>query len=303
MPYSAWKSRPRRRRFRRRFNRRFRRRRNYRRRGLNPSNKLKNFPSYRIAKLRYVQTLEMPPGGSSGQYFMAANSINQPDQTGTDVDRHRPLGYDQWNAFFSRYVVLRSTCKMSATFNTTPQDTVLVGIQLCDTTDPISSIGPMAVMEQGTSKIRTLQPASNGMAVQFDSPLFAFYSAKGWHEVADVADSDTLIARFNQDPVDLTYYRLFFVTQNGGTLATSPRVTVDITYTVLMLDQKSIPQSNLPEPEMQLNALRPLEKKIESKTIEPIPTDVKNDDPLQSEHSDSDTESDTENTDDDESDD
>lgn len=63
----------------------------------------------KIARFKYCQQVSInPPIGGIGSYVFRANSLFDPDFTGTG---HQPLGFDQMMAFYNHFVVLKSSIK------------------------------------------------------------------------------------------------------------------------------------------------------------------------------------------------
>lgn len=199
-----------------------------------------SFPTSRVVRMKFTATTRVAAPFTNSFILFSANSITNPIPgpiSGTD----RPLGYNEWSKFYTSYVVLRSTIQVKFCCLTTGNPLV-VSCQLTDSTLPPATT--MEMIQQGTTKYQILQSAVNGNVVQ---NIHCFYSAKGWHEVVDVADSDNLIAKFGSDPADRTYYQVGVNTLNPVvSSAAEVQYLVSIVYTVLCLDSKALPESIVP---------------------------------------------------------
>lgn len=199
-----------------------------------------SFPNSRIVKMRFTGTAEFVAPYTYLTNLYAANSIFSPT-IGSPAGTDRPLGYDQWNQFYTRYVVLRSVIDCKWAVQTTGAVPVIVAVQVAD--NGTAPANMMEFIQQGTTKYKMLQSAVNGNVIQ---RMSAFYSAKGWHEVVDVPDSDELVAPFTADPTDLTYFRVGIGSIPDLTNNTANALLlVTITYTVLLMDAKNLPSSQI----------------------------------------------------------
>ena len=69
-------------------------------------------PDKSLVKLRYCQRCAInPAAGVTNSYLFRANSLFDPDLTGTG---HQPLGFDEWAKFYRRYCVLGSKITVQA---------------------------------------------------------------------------------------------------------------------------------------------------------------------------------------------
>lgn len=199
-----------------------------------------SFPTSRIVRMKFTTTTRVAAPFTNSYILFSANSIANPIPgpiSGTD----RPLGWNEWSKFYESYVVLRSTIQVKFC-SVTSGNPLVVSCQVTDSTGLPTSA--MEMIQQGTSKYQILQSAVNGNVVQ---NIHCFYSAKGWHEVVDVADSDNLIAKFNADPVDRTYFQVGVNTLNPVVASNAEvQYLVSIVYTVLCLDSVALTESIVP---------------------------------------------------------
>lgn len=84
-------------------------------------------PDRMILRMRYRDNKILNLAGPDGHFDYRLNSIYDPDVS--MVNGHQPLGYDQWNVFYTKYRVFRADVK--ATFintSTTGAGGVQVGV-------------------------------------------------------------------------------------------------------------------------------------------------------------------------------
>lgn len=90
-------------------NRRYRRRKNYRNRQQSRMVPITTgLPDATYMKLKYTSFITLA-GTPTASYVFAGNSCYDPDVTSTGL---QPLGFDQWSAFYERYLVYGSSIKV-----------------------------------------------------------------------------------------------------------------------------------------------------------------------------------------------
>lgn len=239
MPYGGWMNSAKRGRLRvkKRFFRKYRKR--YRKK--QPFTRtLIGFPTNRVVKMRYSDQFVVNLATSVITINQVrANSIYEPEVIPGALS-HKPLGYDQWGAFYERYVVIGSKIRVSAIVNNATTDMYFVGLVVNDSTPIATNVHD--IIEQGNSTYSLISPANNGLVV--NKTIIGKYSAKRFHNVKDVKDADTLEAAFGANPTDVTYFNIFA----GVVDATLPATgLMDIQYTVdyivMLKDAKELPKS------------------------------------------------------------
>ena len=74
---------------------------------------LSDYGRFKVARLRYTQTVTFAPDGGAGEFFKwhvwRANGLFDPDQTGVGG---QPKGYDDLAAIYARNIVIGARCRM-----------------------------------------------------------------------------------------------------------------------------------------------------------------------------------------------
>lgn len=210
-------------------------------------------PNQKLVKMRWAQNYILFPSVSIGVTSMGfqsfrLTSINDPDFT-TVGTNHRPLGYDQMEALYSKYVVLGG--KLSAYFigsgtNTTEDiNQYRVGIHIPDANGTAFSptTQASALMERRAEyKWKYLTGSQSGKST---ANVSRKWSTKKIFDVSKAKDEDDLKSGFGFDPslqVEGTVFAL------GMPFTASPAlkslfVDVVIDYVVLVLDPNTLAQS------------------------------------------------------------
>ena len=93
-------------------------------------------PDRAIVHLKYTEDITRAPGASVDEYIFSGNGVFDPNVTGTGG---QPAGYDQWCAFYGRYLVLGSTISIKAWDNSTTNNLVM-SVFPTDTTGGVSTV-------------------------------------------------------------------------------------------------------------------------------------------------------------------
>lgn len=197
------------------------------------------FPSTKLVKMRYVDSMYINPGVATlGTQLFRCNSIYDPDYSGAG---HQPLGHDQWQTFYNQYVVIGSkiTVRYSLQTTTTLNAPATVGIFLSD--DTTSSSTPSEMMEQGLSKWRTIPCVAN----QFGSAQISHnYSPKKFFQIANIKDNRTTLgAAFGSNPTQDAYFTVWAGCMDGSIDLPQILLSVTIEYLVLCSEPKTLAQS------------------------------------------------------------
>lgn len=164
------------------------------------------FPRNQAVKLRYVTTVTInPPATQLGYHFFRANSLFDPDFTGTG---HQPMTYDMWTTLYNHYTVVGAKC--TATFGgdgSTSATPLIYGIALTDDTTVTSS--PAQLMENGTTGYRIT--TANGAGNVGRCPRFSkTFSAKKFFSVVNPMDCTTRIgSTIGTNPVEDAVFSVF----------------------------------------------------------------------------------------------
>jgi len=199
------------------------------------------FPETKTVKLKYCDyfTIDPQTGGSLGSYLFRANSIYDPNYTGTG---HQPLGYDQWAGLYNHYTVISSKINISIIPNLTTSQYLpgnVVGIFLSDDVT-FSGTNLTQLMEQGYTNYKYLQMyPGNGV-----DTLKHSFNAKRFYNVKDVKDNQvTLGALVGSNPSEEAYFVCFVGAADSTTDTASIGCVVTMEYLVTFTEPKEIAQS------------------------------------------------------------
>lgn len=185
-----------------------------------------------IVKLRYHESTSINPlTGSSLSHFWSANSIYDPNATGTG---HKVMGYDQWEPFYAHYTVLGS--KLTARFCSGVDDGTgicLVGVGL--QRDTTGTIDPNTVIERRDANTRLLTSANAMQTVT----VVKCFSARKFFGYKDVGEGDETRTAMGSNPQDRAYFNTFISSLSGND-PTTTFVSVTIDYIVQFSERKDL---------------------------------------------------------------
>lgn len=176
-------------------------------------------PNRKIVKMRYSDTIELNPGLTvpSGHAFRAS-SIFDPDYTGVG---HQPMSHDQWALFYNHYTVIGSKIRFKFSSSTAGTEPIVCGVILNDDASAPSTVS--SLIEQGRGGYTMLDTKSRSVIT-----LKKGYSARRFHNVADVKDVDRLSATFGTNPTENAFFVVWAACLSGGDPATMyGQVTID----------------------------------------------------------------------------
>jgi len=180
------------------------------------------FPSRATALLRYNETIEIAPTtGVSGHYLFRANSIFDPNFTGTG---HQPYGHDTYQSIYNHYQVLKATCVV------TPVNAVdcVFGCTITDDTNVQSDF-------DGVKETKGTVMSTNNSGGTSRS-IVQTYKIKDQFSTGNQAETSAL---FGSNPSDGEYFDIWAC---GGTTGSSveQRLLVTISYDVLLYELKDL---------------------------------------------------------------
>lgn len=183
-------------------------------------------------KLRYSDDVDIQGiSGLVGDHIFLGNGLFKPDFTSTG---HQPLGFDQWVAFFDKYVVLASSIKVQAV----SEDAVAASS--LSVVPKITSGAPIAdtLHEKPYVRTRIVTPNSQDPAV-----LKHYMSTKKMLGLRGVrAEDNTYVATTGGDPAQKWHWHVL-VNAFDGSASVNIRARVNITYYVIFFARKSLTQS------------------------------------------------------------
>lgn len=185
-----------------------------------------------IVPLKYVsEKLSIVcTSGADNYYLFNANSIYDPDRTGTG---HQPLGYDQWQNFYSHYRVLSS--KISVVANSSTSAPFNIVINSMPSTTGATGIDPS---REGRGKMRC--GGDQGKLVKI-SRFNKIHNIIGVSR-RRIIDDDVFGAAFNASPAGTCCWQIW-VQPFDETTTTTISFKAEITYYVLMTYPAFLTQS------------------------------------------------------------
>jgi len=204
-----------------------------------PRNSLSAFPTKKIVRHRYIDSITMPAASGAGlpsQYVMWANNLYDPDLTGVG---HQPLYHDEMAAKYQCYTVLVSSIKVTFNQSDTNQShhAIIAGR---DTTLPTN---PTTFMEQyGYIAPRNLSQANGPVTLRKSWNAAKAYGTTMKGVIADdgnrIAVGASPAGAFNK-----WYYVIYRAPLFTGTTVAAQIVGVAIDYTVVWFNPQDATQS------------------------------------------------------------
>lgn len=213
---------------------RYYRRRQYSRRRIVPKRPVlgNGFAQQQVCKLRYVdtKTFTYNADGSLALHNFSCNSIFDPDFTGVG---HQPLGHDQWQLIYKRYLVLGSKImiRVLASSDDNLVYPVTVGVQLTNDGTVSSNLNTLLENKQCSFVNINQQPglAPPRLVTRKYSPKKHF----GFKDVRD--NSDEIGADFGASPAEPAYFTMFYGSASGAALPEAKTVVCQITIDYICL--------------------------------------------------------------------
>lgn len=203
---------------------------------------LQPFPMSKIVKLRYVDYAPLAGGGvgAPGYYVFSANSLYDPNTTGTG---HQPMHFDTMATMYNHYVVLGAKITVRAWGEATSGGTgAVLACKLDD--DGSATFNNGRLMEQGSNLVKYIIMRDNVTAGKSYGVLKHTYSARKFHGVKDVDDNKyTLGALTNASPSDQGYWVIHWQHPDNSTVMGSIKLLVQIDYIVKFSEPRDFPQS------------------------------------------------------------
>lgn len=219
----------------------FRRRRTYRRRfhrsGISP---LQPIARKQIVRMRYDGLASINSPGAFGSYFFRANSIYDPDLTGTG---HQPLPHDLWQSLYNHYQVLGSKISVIAYAEDSATNYVAeVGINVTDDTT-VNALYTSTLKEQPgcTSRLLRIRPDGCNSMVR----LRKGFSAKKWFGVnrSAISAMESTSALFGANPTEGAFFHIWCAHPDDSTDIPNVNLRVRIDYIVEVTEPKEYSQS------------------------------------------------------------
>ncbi|WP_445772155.1 hypothetical protein, partial [Rheinheimera sp.] len=183
------------------------------------------FPAVEKYQLRYCQTIGIDPNvGQAASYLFRANSIYDPDFTGTG---HQPYGHDQLEEIYNHY------CVDSATITVTPTDGVqgIWGISVTD--NSVVTSGFDTVVEQQATSVTG--PSWNGAQMPTLKKTYNRHTSFPVYK-----DTSALMGA---NPAEEAYFQVWCRAKDAATNQPNSLFLVCITYNVTCYELKDLGSS------------------------------------------------------------
>jgi len=196
------------------------------------------FPSSKIVKLRYVETISFDAGtGSYALNNFRANSIFDPNSTGVG---HQPSNFDRWALLYDRYTVLGSRCKVDLVPQSTNTEPGIIVLHLSEAGDDITlahgSGGINNILEQPRmSATRRNYYANNGPGIK---PLYKSFSAKKFFSVKNIVGLTPYSADIATNPVEGAFYEVAVVSADDVNNPGAIKLRITIDYIAMLTEPK-----------------------------------------------------------------
>lgn len=188
-------------------------------------------------RLKYAQEVSITSATEVGNLSFRINSVFGPDASGGG---HQPKGFDQWAAFYNRFIVMhaRMTCSIIPIGSTTQSTIGVLGIFQTDTGVALTSVEAYQEDPKCTWKYYGAL-GSEPTSVSRDFWLQASTAVK------DIRDNLTGVyaAAVTANPSDPQYFLPFLGGGADGGTVTQQNVFVYIEYDCLFSERKDLPQS------------------------------------------------------------
>ncbi len=222
--------------------RRYRKReRRYRKRRANPYSRVSSnpVPSQKLVKLKYVEQVSMDPAaGSMSHFLFRANSLFDPNQTGTG---HQPMGLDQWEPFYGLYTVVKSEIKVTFFSSvTTELASGIVGIYLND--DNTSTNVMDTMIEYNRTNHALIGPVDAGNGIITVRHSYSPQKMFG-RSLKTYIGSDNGSALFSASPADTAVYDIFAGPIVSAADLGPVDLLIEVWYTAMLTDRATLASS------------------------------------------------------------
>ena len=201
------------------------------------------FPSRKIVRLRYAQTINLNASGTGTpvHHNFCANGMYDPDLTGTG---HQPMGFDQWMTVYDHYTVLGSKCTARYIPNTTTDFAPMAfGIMLTDDgTFPYLDIDAIVESRAGGRAYRL--GALNNSATSRNLSVTRFFSAKKALGRPTVVGEEELKGSAIANPTEQSHFQIWCVNPTSAGNDPPPcSFMVIIEYIAMLTERRELAQS------------------------------------------------------------
>jgi len=183
------------------------------------------FPSRATALLRYNETIEIAPTtGVSGHYLFRANSIFDPNFTGTG---HQPYGHDTYQAIYNHYKVNYATIVIVPVEN----DDGMIGCTITD--DSTVNVSFDNCKEVKNTVMKAM--GANGTPEK----IVQYYNKNQVFE----ENADGCGANFGANPTEQAFFDVWCAMKTATTTGVTFTLNISITYNVSFWELKDLGES------------------------------------------------------------
>lgn len=190
------------------------------------------FPTAQIVKMRYCETIEIDPGTASATaYYFRANSIFDPNQSGTG---HQPYGHDTFATMYNHYQVVKARLHcVFLPFNNDISGSAQCGVSVEDGSSTLTTFDTVRESKGCKSGVLAYGQGKLALSVGYNSAV---------HFPAGTPQATT--ADFGANPSEVAYFKIFAQAvspafQDPGRIP----IIVTIDYTVKVWELKYLTQS------------------------------------------------------------
>lgn len=195
-------------------------------RGMGP--KFDPFPAKMRATMRYSQVIELlPTAGVPAPYLFRANSIFDPDFTGTG---HQPYGHDQWQAIYNHYNV--RSCVITMTPCAANSDQIF-GVTLTDD----------STVQSDYNTIREIKGTRMAICKEAGGAPPTVTNYFNVNQNFDIPFQKATSASFGQNPSEGMIFHCWSEGPGATTGGSTNRYMITLTYDVDMWEMRDLNQS------------------------------------------------------------
>lgn len=193
---------------------------------------IRNLPLKSVAKMRYVGGVTLTTGLIPTVHHFRANSIYDPDATGTG---HQPMGRDEYANFYQKYIVLGSRIRVYWSTDAGAAVTVCGVFINDDNSIPYTSYE--GIIESKRGKYKSIPHQRNATSTTCS------FSSKKYFNVTDIKDNyDDIGALVGANPAKQAYFTIWSQDVDFQTTHSVQAVCV-IDYIVTFQEPKELNQS------------------------------------------------------------
>jgi len=180
-------------------------------------------------------TIDVGAGGAYTSAYFKANGLFDPDYTGAG---HQPLGFDQINLLYNKYIVVGS--RITAQFwceDAATRYMALAGVTVDDDSSGISGLETMIENGKCSWKMMTVDASTQNKATIIKHS----FSAKKFFNLTKIRDTvSTFGAAGTADPSQTAYFALFVSHSTEAVNLPAVNYMVQIEYAVIFSEPKEL---------------------------------------------------------------